>query len=63
MTKLIAQGNQTVCIIANDATGPFNARVYVNTRNGFEHGDATNVARSFKTFAGAEKWAAKELAR
>lgn len=63
MTKLIADGNQTVAIISNDASGPFHARVYVNTRNGFEHGDATNVARSFNTMKGAEKWAAKELAR
>jgi hypothetical protein len=63
MTKLIANGNQTVAITANDAAGPFSARVYVNTRNGFENGDATLVARKFKTLAGAEKWAAKELAR
>jgi hypothetical protein len=58
----IAKGNQTVRIQANDNTGPFNARVYVNTRGG-QDGDATLVARSFNTLKGAEKWAAKELAK
>ena len=30
----IAKGNQTVRIYANTEAGPFDARVYVNTRNG-----------------------------
>ena len=58
----IAKGNQTVRIYANTEAGPFDARVYVNTRNG-ETGDATLVARKFKSIVGAEKWANKELAK
>ena len=58
----IAKENQTVRIYSNDDTGPFHARLWVNTRNGHD-GDATLVARKFKSLRGAERWANSELSK
>lgn len=56
--KNITSGTRVVRVTANDASGPFNARLFVN---GGE--DATWTVRKAKTLAGAEKQAAKMLAR
>jgi hypothetical protein len=62
MTKRITNGTRQVLINANTDAGPFNARLWVNV-SATDMGDATLVARTFKTLAGAEKWAAAELAK
>jgi hypothetical protein len=62
MTQTTIQiGNRTVHITANDPTGPFSSRLYVNTRGG-DPGDATLTCAKHKTLAGAVKWANALLA-
>lgn len=56
----IASENRTVRIYANEDTGPFSARLYVNTRDGQE-GDATLTAGKFKNLTGAKRWAERHL--
>jgi hypothetical protein len=54
-------GNRTVHITANDASGPFSSRLYVNTRNG-DPGDATGTHAKHKSLAAAIEWANALLA-
>ena len=56
--QIITKGNQAVVI--NDL-GRFEARLYVNAGNGLAGADATLVCGKFKTIAGAQRWAAKQL--
>ena len=58
-TKHITEGSRTVVI--NEQNGIYRARLWVNCANG-ELGDATLVARKFKSEKGAEDWAQKALA-
>jgi hypothetical protein len=62
MQKIIQNGSRAVSIYANTIEGPFSARVYVNCEAG-QLGDATLVARKFKSLKGAERWANSELAK
>lgn len=62
MTTRITKGSRQVLIIANNEAGPFTARLYVNV-SAADMGDATLVARKFKTMAGARKWADVVLAQ
>lgn len=55
-------GNRTVHITSNDADGPFNSRLYVNTRGG-DPGDATLIAAKHKTLPRAIRWAQAQLAK
>ena len=61
-SQKIISGNQAVIITANEETGPFSCRVWVNVRDGFENADATLVCCKRQTIAGAVKWAHKQLA-
>ena len=58
----IVSGNRGVLITANDADGPFNARLWVNVRQGWQDADPTLTCRKFKTIPRAIRWAQKELA-
>lgn len=61
MTQTIIQsGNRAVVITAQDSK--FSARLYVNARDGISNADATLMTGSFKTAAGAHRWAGKALA-
>lgn len=62
MTKTIQQGNKAVVIHSNGEGCVFSARLYVNARDGIINASATNIARTFQTLKGAEKFAAKTLA-
>jgi hypothetical protein len=53
----IIHGTKQVVATRNNEAGKWNARLYVN---GGE--TATLVAKTFKTLAGVEKWAAKVTA-
>lgn len=61
MNKQIKSGNRTAVIYSNTETGPFYARLYVNGSSK-SLGDATLIARKFKSLKGAEKFAAKVTA-
>lgn len=52
----ITAGKKAVAITANSEAGPFSARLYVNCEAG-QIGDATLVAKRFKSLRGAKKWA------
>lgn len=63
MQQAIAKGNRAVVISANDDNGPFRANLYVNFGSlPFDCGDITNIRGSFKTLAGAMRWAQRQLA-
>ena len=59
-TETITAGSRAVVINGLGAT--YSARLYVNARNGIASADATLVNGSFKTIAGARRWAEKRLA-
>ena len=60
-SQKIISGNRAVIISANEETGPFSCRVWVNVRQGFENADATTVSCKRQTLAGAVKWARGQL--
>lgn len=63
MRKIVVKGTRAVIISANEEDGPFRANLYVNyDANDFDLGDITNIRGSFKTLAGAARWADKQLA-
>lgn len=56
----ITKGNSAVVI--NDNGGTFSARLYVNVRNGLANASATTISSTFKSLAGAQRWANRKLA-
>lgn len=57
----VISGAKAVAITANSEAGPFSARLYVNCEAG-QLGDATLVAKRFKSLRGATKWAEEKVA-
>lgn len=58
--QVIRNGNKAVVI--SEQQGRFSARLYVNARGGLADATATLVANTFKSAAGASRWAAKQVA-
>ena len=60
----IHKGSRFVAIFANDEQGPFNARLFVNCKNGVvQSADATLIHKyNIKTLAKAKQYADKVLA-
>jgi len=61
-TKKLISGNRAAVITANEETGPFSCRIWVNVRDGWENADATLVCCKRASLNGAVKWAEKHLA-
>lgn len=57
--QVIQSGNRAVVITEQGSR--FAARLYVNARDGMAHASATSVANTFKSAAGANRWAAKQV--
>jgi hypothetical protein len=60
MSQIITNGNRAV-LISQDS-GRVAARLYANVRNGIASADATLISNTFKTLAGATRWARKQVA-
>jgi hypothetical protein len=58
--QIVRNGNKAVVI--SEQQGRFSARLYVNARSGIADATATLVANTFKSAAGATRWAAKQVA-
>ena len=56
----LTNGNRAVVIVNQD--GSVFANLYVNARNGIERASITSLRWSGSTMAGAQRWAAKQLA-
>lgn len=57
---VLTLNNRAVVITAQ--SGKFAARLYVNARSGLAHASATPVSATFKSLAGAQRWADRKLA-
>lgn len=57
---IITNGNSAVVICQNSCS--VSARLYVNARDGISNADATLISNTFKTLAGATRWAHKQVA-
>lgn len=64
--QIIQRGTRAVVIAANDSTGPFRANLYVNCNPALKGpiglGDITLIGRTFKSLAGAVRFAHEQLA-
>jgi hypothetical protein len=60
-THKIISGNRAAVITANDESGPFSCRLWVNVRDGLEDADATLVSTKRRSLNGAVAWARKQL--
>ncbi|KQM37969.1 hypothetical protein [Sphingomonas sp. Leaf10] len=58
--QVVSKGNRAVVI--TEERGRFAARLYVNARDGIANASATLTANTFKSAAGANRWAAKQVA-
>ncbi len=59
-SQIVQNGNRAV--VVTEQAGRFSARLYVNARSGIANASATLVANTFKSAAGATRWASKQVA-
>jgi hypothetical protein len=61
MQTILSLENRAVVINEQPETNSVWANLYVNARQGLEHADITPSRWEGKTFAGAKRWAEKQL--